>query len=78
MNEKIWISCLAVLCIGFGLAKSLRPQFFLELRRRHTWFDLFDVYSSIFKSKHAEKAVQINGYLLLAIGCRLVAWLVFK
>ena len=78
MPEKFWVGCVAVLCVGFGLAKALRPQFFLELRRRHPWFDLFDIYSFIFKSKYAEQAVRINGYLLLVIGLGLLAWVIFK
>jgi len=75
---KFWVGCVAVLCIGFGLAKALGPQFFLELRHRHPWFDLFDMYSFIFKSEYAEKAVRINGYLLLVIGLGLLAWVILK
>lgn len=78
MNEKIWIGCLAAFCIGFGLAKSFRPQFFLGLRRSHPWLNLFDLYSAFFESKYAEKIVQINGYILLAIGLGLAFWVIFK
>jgi hypothetical protein len=78
VTEKIWVACIAALCLGFGLAKALRPQFFLGLRQRYSWFNLFDIYSSIFKSDYAEQAVRINGYLLLVIGLGLMAWVIFK
>jgi hypothetical protein len=78
MTEKILVICAAAICIGFGLAKAIWPQFFLELRRRHPWFDLLDIYSFIFKSNYAEQTVRINGYVLLVIGFGLLAWLIFK
>lgn len=66
MNDKIWLGLLAALCFVFGLAKALYPQFFLELRRKHRWIPLFDIYDFLYKSDNAEKIVRINGYLLLA------------
>lgn len=78
MTDKIWISCIAALCVGFGLAKIFWPPFFLELRRRHSWFDVFDIYSFIFKSAYVDQAVRFNGYVLLVIGLGLVAWVIFK
>jgi hypothetical protein len=74
----MWISCIAALCFGFGFAKVLWPRFFLELRRRHAWLDVFDIYSFVFKSKYAEKVVRINGYFLWVIGVGLVAWVILK
>lgn len=78
MTEKMWISCVATLCLGLGLVKVLWPQFFLDLRRRYPWSDFLDIYSFIFKSTYAERAVRVNGYLLLVIGFGLVVWVVFK
>lgn len=78
MTDKIWIAGISFLCIAFGLAKVLRPQFFLALRRRHPWFDMLDIYSFIFKSAYAELAVRINGGLLLIVGAGLAAWVIFS
>lgn len=77
MTDKHWLGGLCFLCIVFGLAKLLYPLFFLELRKRHPWFDAVDIYSFIFKSVYAEQAVRINGALLLIIGVGLAAWIVF-
>lgn len=77
-TPKIWIGCIAALCFGFGVAKALRPKFFLELRSRYSWVDVFDIYSFIFKSSYAEQVVRYNGYLLLVIGLGLAAWVVLN
>jgi hypothetical protein len=78
MSAKIWVGGIAIACVLFGVAKAIWPQFFLELRRRYPWFDLFDIYSFIFKSEYAEQVVRINGYLLLAIGIGLLVWVIYK
>lgn len=78
MSVKLWVGGIAILCMGFGLAKALWPHFFLDLRRRYPWFDLLDLYSFIFKSEYAEQVVRINGYILLAIGVGLLAWAILK
>jgi hypothetical protein len=78
MTDKFWVVLMAALCLVFGLAKALRPQVFLALRQRYSWYNLFDIYSSIFKSAYAEQAVRINGYLLVLIGIGLIAWAIFK
>lgn len=74
MTDKIWVAFLALLCLAFGLAKLLRPLFFLQLRRRYPWFDALDIYSFIYKSAHAEQAVRINGGVLLVMGVGLAVW----
>jgi hypothetical protein len=76
MAQDLWIGIIAVVSLAFGLAKALKPQYFLELRKRHSWVNVFDVYAFVFKTKHAETAIRINGYILLLIGASLAAWLV--
>jgi hypothetical protein len=78
MNQKEWIQCVATLCFLFGLAKVLWPRFFIDMRRSHPWFDLFDFYSFVFKSKYAERAVRVNGCLLLVISVGFAVWTIFK
>lgn len=74
MTERIWVGFLALLCMVFGLAKLLRPLFFLQLRKRHPWFNAVDIYSFIYKSAYAEHAIRVNGGLLVIIGLGLAAW----
>lgn len=78
MSEKLWVSGLAALCIIFGLLKILRPKSFLSLREKHPWVNVLDIYSFIFKTRFAERAVVINGYLLLLIGIGLAGWVLWR
>lgn len=78
MRDEIWISCIATLCVVFGFAKNFFSQFFLKLRNRYSLFNVFNIYSFIFKSTYADQAVRINGYILLVIGLGLFSWVVYN
>lgn len=73
-DTRIYIAVLALCCIGFGMLKILRPQFFLDIRRRYPWLSFFDFYAFIYKSRHTRQIVVVNDYLLLAIGLGLLIW----
>lgn len=75
VSDKLVLSVLCILCIGFGIAKAARPQFFLKLRQRHFWYDKLDIYAFIYKTKNAECIVRVNGYALLIIGMGLLGHL---
>ena len=74
MNVRNFVLVVSVMSFGFGIAKIFRPQFFLKLRETYPWFNVFDIYSSVFKSIYAERLVRFNGILLVAIAIGLCVW----
>lgn len=76
MNDKIFLGLMAVLFMGFGLAKVLNPQFFLEKHKKNRWFRPLNIYGFLYESKHALKIVRINGCLLL-LGAALAMMRIF-
>jgi hypothetical protein len=75
MAHRMWFGVASLLLTALGLAMLVWPGYFLELRKRDVWYNKFDFYASIYKSKYAKTAILINGWGLV-LGGGVMGWFV--
>jgi hypothetical protein len=68
MTDHFLPLIIGTLVLFVGFSKAFWPKWWVELRRRHSWYDHLDFYSFLYKGSRAEKTVRINGYALLILG----------
>lgn len=62
------LAILGAVCLLVGFWKAFLPTWWVNLRRRHPWWDKVDLYSFLYEGARAEKTVRINGFALILIG----------
>jgi hypothetical protein len=68
MADRSALVFLGAVCLLVGFSKASHPIWWLDLRRRHPWWDKVDFYAFLYKGRRAEKTVRISGYGLIFIG----------
>ncbi len=75
VTQDIALWGIAILCLVFGLWKSLWPEQVLALRERHPQLARLDLYAFLYRGERAASVVRVNGVLLLLIALALGSWL---
>jgi hypothetical protein len=68
MTDDRLLILIGALAILTGFWKAFRPMWWVDLRRRHPWYDKLDPYSFLYNDARAEKTVRISGFGLIVIG----------